>query len=359
MQLLTDAPVLGNPLQAWLLAGLAAVAAYVVIRMVLWTVRVRLEKLSGHTRSSLDDVLTAALKKTRPLLLVPVAIRVGMLALTLSRAVTNVVGSIAMLAVLLQAGLWISAGLTEWVGVRREQRLEEDAAGVMSMKVLAVTVRIALWSILLLLALDNLGVDVTTLVAGLGVGGVAVALAAQNILGDLFASLSIVLDKPFVLGDFLVVGDFLGAVEDIGLKTTRVRSLSGEQLVFSNADLLKSRIRNYGRMYERRVVFSIGVTYQTPREKLERVPGMIRDAIEAQDHVRFDRAHFKSFGDFSLVFEAVYYVLGPDYNQYMDIRQAINLSIHEQFEEASIEFAYPTQRLLLEPVGGAQKGWRT
>jgi small-conductance mechanosensitive channel len=164
-----------------------------------------------------------------------------------------------------------------------------------------------LWSIVLLLALDNLGIDVTALVTGLGIGGIAVALAAQNILGDLFASLTIVLDKPFVLKDFLIVNEFLGTVEHIGLKTTRLRSLTGEELVFSNADLLNSRIRNYGRMFERRVVCSLGVVYQTPRDKLVKIPDIIRSAVEAQEKTRFDRAHFKDFGAYALNFEAVYY----------------------------------------------------
>ena len=200
-----------------------------------------------------------------------------------------------------------------------------------------------MWSIVLLLALDNLSIDVTALVTGLGIGGIAVALAAQNILGDLFASLTIVLDKPFLLKDFLIVNEFLGTVEHIGLKTTRLRSLTGEELVFSNADLLNSRIRNYGRMFERRVVFSLGVVYQTPRDKLAKIPDIIRSAIEAQEKTRFDRAHFKDFGAYALNFEAVYYVLVPDYNVYMDTQQAINFYIHEQLEAEGIEFAYPSQ----------------
>jgi small-conductance mechanosensitive channel len=176
--------------------------------------------------------------------------------------------------------------------------------------------------------------------------------AAQNILGDLFASLSIVLDKPFVLGDFLAVGDFLGSVEQIGLKTTRVRSLSGEQLVFSNADLLSSRIRNFGRMYERRVPSRIGVTYQTPRDKLERIPEIIRQAVEERgDQVRFDRSHLAAWGDFAIIFETVYFVLSPDYRVHMDIQQAIALRVHERFEAEAIEFAYPTQTIFLAQAG--------
>ena len=165
--------------------------------------------------------------------------------------------------------------------------------------------RIVLWSVVLLMILDNLGVNITALVASLGIGGIAVALAVQNILGDIFASLSIALDRPFAIGDFIVVGDVLGTVEYIGLKTTRIRSLSGEQIVFSNADLLKSRIRNYKRMTERRVVFGFGVVYQTPHDKLERIPAMVREVIEAQPKTRFDRAHFKEYGDSALAFEAV------------------------------------------------------
>jgi small-conductance mechanosensitive channel len=204
----------------------------------------------------------------------------------------------------------------------------------------------------LLLVLDNLGVNITALVAGLGVGGVAVALAVQTILSDLLSSLSIALDKPFVIGDFLMVGDMLGSVEYVGLKTTRLRSLSGEQLVFSNTDLLGSRIRNFGRMYERRVAFNLGVTYQTTREQIRKVPAIIREAIETQDRTRFDRSHFKEYGAYSLNFESVYYINGPDYNQYMDIQQAINLTIHEGFEREGIDFAYPTQTLVLQQAAG-------
>lgn len=205
----------------------------------------------------------------------------------------------------------------------------------------------ALWSIVSLLALDNLGVDVTALVAGLGVGGIAIALAVQNILGDLFASLAIILDRPFIVGDFIDVDGKVGTVEQIGLKTTRVRSISGEQLVFANADMLSSQLRNFGRMQERRIVFTLGVTYQTPRAALERIPDLIRESVEADPAVRFDRSHFSGYGDFSLNFETVYFVNTPEYPDYMDAQQRIFLRIHEAFEADGIEFAYPTQTLVL------------
>jgi small-conductance mechanosensitive channel len=202
--------------------------------------------------------------------------------------------------------------------------------------------RMLLWIILLLIALDNFGVNVTTLIAGMGIGGIAVALAVQNVLRDLFASFSIVLDKPFVIGDFIIVDDLLGTVEHIGIKTTRIRSLSGEQLIFSNTDLLNSRIRNFKRMYERRVVFPISILYQTAIEKIEAIPAMIRNIIEDQDLVRFDRAHFKEYGAYSINFEIVYWIKDPDYNIYMDIQQTINIAIFKLFKEANIQFAYQT-----------------
>jgi small-conductance mechanosensitive channel len=224
------------------------------------------------------------------------------------------------------------------------------------LSVLGFIARVALWSILLLMILDNLGFNITALVASLGIGGIAVALALQNILGDIFASLSIAIDKPFVIGDFIIVDDILGTVEYIGLKTTRLRSLDGEQIVFSNTDLLKSRIRNYKRMYERRVVFGFGIVYQASHEQLKKIPVMAREIIEGLEKTRFDRAHFKEYGESSLNFEVVYFVQDPDYNIYMDIQQSINLSLFERFASEGIEFAYPTRTLYLHRETGEVHG---
>ena len=196
-----------------------------------------------------------------------------------------------------------------------------------------------------MLALDNFGFNITTLVASLGIGGIAVALAVQNILGDLFASLSIALDKPFVNGDFVVIDDMMGTVKHIGLKTTRIQSLGGEELIFSNGDLLKSRIRNYKRMAERRIVFEIGVVFGTPAEKLRHINDIVRDVVGSHADARLDRTHFKKIGASSLDFEVVYYVLVPDYNRYMDVQQAINLQLIERLDAQGIDFAFPTQTL--------------
>jgi len=210
-------------------------------------------------------------------------------------------------------------------------------------------INLILWLIGAIFLLDNLGFKISSIVTGLGIGGIAVALAGQAVLGDLFSYFVILFDRPFELGDFVITGDILGTIEAIGIKTTKIRSLSGEQIVISNSNLTGSKLRNYKRMERRRVVFSLGVTYDTGKDKLQLIPGIIRDAIESADLTAFDRAHFKEFGDFSLNFEAVYYVLSADYNIYMDIQQAINLTVYERFEQEGIEFAFPTRTIQLDP----------
>ena len=340
--------IAGNALQAWMIAAIIATAVVLLAGVIRFITGRQLNQLVQRTDAPLWSILLAVVRRTKWVFIFIVALFIGSLLLELPTKPRHVVNVITIIALLIQAGLWASRALQVAIEYYRKEQLEKDPASVTTLNVLNFIGKIILWAIVLLLVLDNLGVNITALVAGLGVGGIAVALAVQTILGDLFASLSIVLDKPFVVGDFLMVGDLLGSVEHVGLKTTRLRSLSGEQLVFSNSDLLNSRIRNFGRMFERRVPFDIGVTYQTPRDKLTKIPVIIREAVEKQDKTRFDRSHFKKYGDFSLVFESVYYVLGPDYNQFMDIQQAINLHIHERFEQEGIEFAYPTQTLFVQ-----------
>jgi small-conductance mechanosensitive channel len=253
----------------------------------------------------------------------------------------------------LQVGLWGNALIAHGLADYQRRHLTEDAEAVTSVRAAGFLARLLLFTLVVLLVLDNIpGVDVTALIAGLGIGGIAVALAVQNILADLFASFSISLDKPFAIGDFIVVGEYMGTVENIGLKTTRLRSLSGEQLVIANDDLLRSRIRNYRRMSERRVVFGFGIVYQTAYRKLQGVTAMVREIIEGTEQTRFDRAHFKAYGDSALEFEVVYYVLAPDYSRYMDIQESINLALFRRFEEEGVEFAYPTRTLYLRSQGG-------
>jgi small-conductance mechanosensitive channel len=338
----------GKPIELWLLAAAVCIVTFLVLKLFIGVAGRRLEKIASHTSTPIDDGVVALIRKTRWWLIAIVSLFAGSLFVELPDRGRAILHSVLVIALLIQLGIWASTALRFTLEHYRQRQIKKDPGSVTALNAIGLLIRVLLWLGVLLLALDNLGFNVTALIAGLGVGGVAVALAVQNILGDLFASLSILIDKPFVVGDFLIVDDYMGSVEHVGLKTTRVRSLSGEQLVFSNSDLLKSRLRNYGRMFERRVAFTVGVTYDTPREKIKQIPGIMRAAIEAQEHTRFDRSHFAKYGDFSLNFETVYYVIGPDYNLYMDIQQAINLYIHEQFEQAGIEFAYPTQTLLVK-----------
>ncbi len=337
--------ILNNSLQQWAIAVIAIVATVLLLRVIQHLAGRRLNALASHTATQWDDIFVGLIGRTKLLFLFIVGLFVGSLFLQLPDHIRSVLSSLLIISLLVQAGIWGVAFISALLESYRQRALEKNPAAISSINVIGLISQFILWSSILLLALNNLGINVTSLIAGLGIGGIAVALALQNILGDLFASLSIVLDKPFIIGDFLIIGEFMGSVEHIGLKTTRLRSLSGEQLVFSNSDLLNSRIRNYGRMFERRVVFNIGVTYQTPREKLKLIPEMIKKAIETKDKTRFDRCHFMKYGDYALMFETVFYVKSPDYNMYMDIQQAIYFEIHERFEQEHIEFAYPTQKL--------------
>jgi small-conductance mechanosensitive channel len=244
----------------------------------------------------------------------------------------------------LQVGIWLSAAVSFRLHRRRGDTLETDPTGALA--IINFVAAILVWALVTLLALDNLGVNITALVAGLGIGGIAVALAVQTTLSNLLGSLAIALDKPFVVGDTITVDQDTGKVERIGISNTRLRSVNGEQIVISNADLLKARIHNFGRMYERRVLFTIGVLYTTPREALQRIPAIIEAAVRAHDKVRFERSHFVAYGDSSLQFETVYFVLDPDYLLYVNIHQAINLRILEEFEQQGIGLAYRTRVML-------------
>ncbi len=339
--------VYGNSPLQWAFALAVFVGLLLGLRLLKTLLLRGADKLSRRTETKWDDMIVAALNRTQGLFLFILALYAGSALLQLPAQFEGLARKGAIIAFLVQLALWLDAFAVALIAHLVQTQTREDAPSVAMVTVIGFIGRVAVWSIMLLMALDNLGFDITALVAGLGIGGIAVALAAQNVLGDLFASVSIVFDQPFVVGDFIIVGDLMGTVEYIGIKTTRVRSLSGEQLVIANNDLLGSRIRNFKRMYERRVVFSFGVVYETPADQLEAIPPMVRDIVRKQALTRFDRAHFQKFGDYALVFEVVYYVASPDYTLYMDTQQAINLAIYRGLEERGIALAYPTQRLYL------------
>jgi small-conductance mechanosensitive channel len=325
--------------------GIAA-AVFVVLLALRELVVRRLGKRAEGTATGLDDLVVSLGRRTQILAIAAVALYAGSLYIALPARQERALRGLTEIAVFLQLALWSSVAIDFWIA-RQRRKMDHDATSVALAGLLRFVAKLTLWALLLMMALDNLGVNVTALVTGLGIGGVAVALALQNVLGDLLASLSIVLDKPFVIGDAITVDTLTGTVESIGLKTTRLRAVSGEQLIFANSDLLKSRVHNWKRLAERRVVLTFGVPYETPPDALARIPALVRAAVEATDLTRFDRAHFKGPGASSLEFEAVYWILTPDYNAYMDRQQAINLGLLRAFEREGLAFASGSQTVVL------------
>ena len=278
--------MIANNFHRWLIALAIALVVFFVLRIVRSIVVHYASRLAAGEKSDWFHDVECVLRRTKSWILLILAACCGSLSLGLERGSLAVVGKIAVAALLVQAALWANALVASAIKRIAERRKESDAAEATTLSALGFVGRLAIWSAAALLIVANLGIDVTAMVAGFGIGGIAVALAAQNILGDLFASASIVLDKPFVLGDFVVIDDKMGSVEYIGLKTTRLRSISGEQLIFSNADLLKSRIHNYKQMRQRRIVFTVDVTYDTPYEKVSAIADMLREAVESQGQER-------------------------------------------------------------------------
>jgi len=338
-----------NTILEWIISIAVIFVSYALLQLLKKIVKKRFGKIAQNTKSDFDDFLVTLFSDTKSIFLMVISVFVGSQFVELPIQVQQVLRVGTIVVVMIQLGLWLTKLVTFLVSKRIQKPDDEGEIDSTTANAIGIVAKGIVWSIVILIVLDNIpGVEVTTLIASLGIGGVAIGLAVQNILGDLFASLSIALDKPFVIGDFIVVGDLWGTVEKIGLKSTRVRSLTGEMLVFGNGDLLSSRIRNYQQMQRRRVVFPFGVIYETSYEKLVKIPDIVKQIITDQENASFDRAHFSSYGDFSINFEVVYHMETSDYVVYMDTQQSINLELFRRFEEEGIVFAYPTQTLYIE-----------
>ncbi|MGC9326187.1 MAG: mechanosensitive ion channel domain-containing protein [Candidatus Hinthialibacter sp.] len=350
VQTILDTEYYGNTVYQWLKSLVVAVCVFIIIAFLRWLVLKRLVKYFGEAeRGSYASQVIQSIRKLKTIFLMLVTLYFSTAVLNLPESVESIINTTMIIVIILQGGIIVSNLISAWIFRYLARKSKRDASSLSALNIFNFISQVVIWSLVLILCIENMGFDASALITGLGIGGIAVALALQNVLGDLFGSLSIVLDKPFVTGDFIIFdNNFLGTVEHIGIKTTRLRSLSGEQIVCANNDLLKTRIRNFKRMHERRVVFSIGATYQTTYENITEIPTILREAVESQKSIRFDRAHFKAYGDFALLFECVYYVLDSDYLLYMDIQQNINLYIHRKFTEKGIEFAYPTQTIFIQ-----------
>lgn len=332
---------LNNTYLGWIIAFIVflIVSSILYITKVWFTNRLKKTNLSTSGR-----YISSMISKTKFLFIMVIALILASKLLNIPEKGSHILNKLPFFIILFQIGIWSNF----FICLTVDSCLIKDQNGKTSSFFINIALKTLLWFIILMLALDNLGVNITALIGGLGIGGIAVALAVQNILGDLLASLSIIVDKPFEVGDFIVINEFSGTVQNTGLKTTRLKSISGEQLVFSNSDLLKSVIKNYKRMNERRIVLKIGVTYQTPLEKLQTIPSLLQTITKSYKEIRFDRAHFSEFGPYSLNFELVYWILDPTYNIYMDFQEKINLEIIKNFRSLNVEFAYPTQAVIVQ-----------
>ncbi|MFD2513333.1 mechanosensitive ion channel family protein [Pontibacter locisalis] len=309
----------------------------ILLRLIRWT---------ESTETRLDNYLIESFSRFGIPVLYFVIIYIALNYLTLSDRASDIIEIAVTVAITIMVIRFLISTIVLIIRAYLLRR-HPGRDTVNELGAISLIVNVVIWFIGIGFLLDNMGYDLTAVIAGLGVGGIAVALAAQNILGDLFNYFVIFLDKPFEVGDFLIVDDKNGVVEHIGVKTTRIKTLSGEQLVFANSDLTSSRIHNFKRMQRRRIVFTIGVTYQTSYENLESIPGVLKSIVQRQQEVEFDRAHFKTYNDSSLDFEVVYYVLKPDYTFYMDTQQAINLAIYREFASMGVDIAYPTRTLFI------------
>jgi small-conductance mechanosensitive channel len=349
---------LENPVSAWVLAlvtflvtltVLPIVRGFITARRRSWTPQ---DRVKFHTAVELTGILA---ERTSRLFLWAVALYLASRHLTFPPRLDRIITVIIVTLFWLQAGLWAMATVRFLIDQRRAQSASVDSILSGSMDIILFSAGLVVWAMVMLLALDNLGVEIKPLLAGLGIGGIAIALAVQTVLSDLLASISIALDKPFGIGDSLTIGDYQGTVEHIGVKSTRLRSISGEQIIIANADIIKARVRNFGRMGDRRTVFQFGVAYDTSVDVLAVIPGEVRKIVEGQKDTRFDRCHFLVYGDTALQFELVYFVTRPEFAVYADIQQAINLALLTRLREMKVQLAAPTRTMLYVelPAGAA------
>lgn len=330
-----------------IIAGIT-IGSYLVLQTILRIITNRLRKMAKGSRSGFVGIAAEMLSRTSHILLIALSLLIALKVVELPERWETAMSHGWFVALAFQIALWMDTAVRLWM-----ESLTHDgkARNPVTTTIIGIMIRIVIWTMMLLSILSNLGVDITAMVASLGVGGIAIALAVQTLLSDVFASLSIGVDKPFEIGDFIVFGEVAGTIEHIGLRTTRIRALSGEQIVCANADMLTQTLHNYKRMSTRRIVFKFGITYNTPSDKVREVSALVKRIIDGVENANFDRAHFLAFDDSQLTFEVVYIMQVPDYNAYMDAQQEINLQLLDGIREMGVQFAFPTRSV--EFIGGS------
>jgi small-conductance mechanosensitive channel len=348
MKEILDQIYFNNTVRDYLVVFSIIVLSAIVLRLFKRFIIRRLRKMAAKTEGTLDDFIVDGAEKFLLPIVQFAVIYWGLNFLDLSGRAERII-DVATSVIITYFVLRLVSSVILTLLESRIRRQEKGEDKIKQLGGLMLVINIFIWATGIVFLLDNMGKDATTIITGLGIGGIAIALAAQNILGDLFNYFVIYFDRPFEIGDFIVVDDKMGTVEYLGIKTTRIRCLTGEQLVIGNSNLTGSRIHNFKRLEQRRVVFTLNIDYRTPPEKLKIIPGLVRSVIETQNSVRFDRCHFATFGDWSLRFETVYYVLDPDYNRYMDIQQQINLLIATRLKDNDIYMVTSVHMQLAPP----------
>ncbi len=334
----------------WLAMIAIVMLATLIAKLALRFIAGRMRRITEKTVSTWDDVGVEIVASCKSVVIFVVLYYILTKPLKAPDFVDRALLVSVVIVSIYQIAIWGLLVLRNWQGTVLRSRVQNDPSSSAALGLLYTAVQVVFLTVVVLIGLSTLGINISALLAGLGVGGIAVALAAQNILGDLLASLSIVLDKPFVVGDFIVTGSDRGTVEHIGIKTTRLRSISGEELILSNKDLLESRVQNYKRMWRRRVVQKFGVVYSTPAEVLEKIPEWVKSAVHSHKKLAFDRCHFMAYGESSLDFELVFFVDDPEYNVFMDLQQLVLLELIRKFAVEGVDFAFPSRTIYLDKI---------
>ncbi len=361
MDAITNHPILNitildNTILSYLIALGIFIISYSILKFFKFVILNRLKAFAEKTSFKWDDLIIELINMIGwpfyALLSLYISIQflvVPPIVITILKSLLIIVSAFYAIKIVLRI---VEVALQTW-NEHREEKLDPSI-----IQMIHTVIKISLWSLAFITILANLGYDVSALIAGLGIGSLAVAFAFQRIMEDVFAYFVIHIDRPFKVGETVIVNGEGGTIERIGIKSTRIRSLkSGEELIVSNSQLLNSWIHNYGRVNKRRHLFTIGVTYETPTEKMKQIPEIIKEIVEKEggSKVEFDRAVFKSYGDFSLNYEIVFYVKERDYGEYLRLVEKIYLAIKERFEKEGIEFAYPTQTVYLKQEEGFSK----
>lgn len=339
----------GNTVQDYIIAACIFLGLFILFEIFNNYFIYKLEKLAKITETEWDDLAVDFLKEIKWFYYFLLSIYFSIHYLN----VLPVIKSILYYSVIIFTGFYVAKGITRAINHFVEMQVEASGqkktkSSASLMKLLGNIAKAIIWVIAFLMILSNAGIEITPMIASLGIGGIAIALALQSVLADLFGAFVIYFDKPFKEGDFIIVGNDMGVVKHIGIKSTRIQALQGQELVMSNTELVNSRVNNYKQMEKRRIVFSFGVKYDTGKIKLNKIKGIVTKLFDKIDNADLDRVHFKEFGDFSLDYEVVYFVKSADYNEYMDIQEEVNLSLYSEFEKAKIEFAFPTQTIEIE-----------